>query len=316
MIILRAFKRICGNAFQTAPLIVIPFVVCVAIGAVLTGMQQRLPHFLTSHFRDGIIKSRSIWDNEYGRQDEICRKILHSPEPYGRPCRDRNPENLSCAHGQADRYLMFSQYQQDYYLFVNHFSKLKRRGHYLDIATNDPIHISNSYFFDRCLKWDGICVEANPRYFEPIYTNRSCQLVPTCVSTEHGTQVTFVFDRGVGGIVGDTYKYSKRAEFESLREVNMTCTNVSRILSRFNVPVIDYLSLDVEGHELAVLQGIDWNRTIINVMTIEVTPVSVNRVSEFLQSKGYKQHSLNNGRKMLGVDIVYLHQDVVFGQPV
>ncbi|KAB7887412.1 hypothetical protein GBG19_10665 [Poseidonibacter ostreae] len=40
--------------------------------------------------------------------------------------------------------------------------------------------------------------------------------------------------------------------------------------------LIDYLSLDVEGHELNVLKGIDFNNVRINVLTIENNPPSNN----------------------------------------
>ncbi len=46
------------------------------------------------------------------------------------------------------------------------------------------------------------------------------------------------------------------------------------ILEEENIKHIDYLSLDVEGHELNVLKGIDFNKVRINVLTIENNPPS------------------------------------------
>ena len=43
-------------------------------------------------------------------------------------------------------------------------------------------------------------------------------------------------------------------------------------LNLHNFSKIDYFSLDVEGHELEVLQTIDWKQTSIRVLTVEMLP--------------------------------------------
>lgn len=51
--------------------------------------------------------------------------------------------------------------------------------------------------------------------------------------------------------------------------VNVQCVPTADALAVAGVQVIDFLSLDVEGHEYKVLRGIDWERTRINVIVIE-----------------------------------------------
>ena len=53
-----------------------------------------------------------------------------------------------------------SQFRQDKILFNMLFRNRTNRGIYLDIASNHYKRISNSYFYDRCLGWQGICVGA------------------------------------------------------------------------------------------------------------------------------------------------------------
>ena len=53
-----------------------------------------------------------------------------------------------------------SQFRQDKILFNMLFRDRKNRGIYLDVASNHYKRISNSYFYDRCLGWQGICVGA------------------------------------------------------------------------------------------------------------------------------------------------------------
>ena len=56
------------------------------------------------------------------------------------------------------------------------------RGVYLDIAANHYKRISNTYFFDVCLGWRGLCLEPNPIYHDGLRAHRTCELLPTCAS--------------------------------------------------------------------------------------------------------------------------------------
>lgn len=306
-------------AFQTNRIIIVfAIVLIVFFFFSISGERYQSLTTFSSRFDDNRnLKSRFKWDDEGPDSNGFCKEILENPKPFSRACGRRGKVSKRCSRDPKD-VVMFSQFRQDYYLYVNHFSKLKRRGSYLDIATNEPMSISNTFFFDRCLGWSGICVEANPQYFEPIYTQRSCHLVPTCLTTEDGTKVSFVFRGGLGGIRDDTYKNKARFVNERLEGVKMRCTNVSKVLNRYDVSVIDYLSLDIEGHELAVLKGVDWNKTIINVMTVEANGRN-SKISKFLKSKGYYMHvadpELESSKKISG-DVVFLHKDVKFGKPV
>ena len=93
-------------------------------------------------------------------------------------------------------------------------------GVYVDIAAHHFKRISNTYyffdvcFFDVCLGWRGVCVEANPVYHAGIRAHRSCDLVPQCAS--NGThELNFVLPRnegtgGLGGVGGGKLaKYAK-----------------------------------------------------------------------------------------------------------
>lgn len=262
--------------------------------------------------------SRADWGDA---KPEFCKKIIEDPKPFHRDCH-RDSGNMTC-RGLGGETLMFSQFQQDYYLYTRHFSKLKRAGVYLDIATNDPVSISNTYFMDRCLGWRGICVEANPSYYEKIHRLRSCDLVPTCVGKRDGEVVELALEGGAGGILGSTYKHKHKWTRENMSVPRLVerCTTVRKILDRGNVRVVDFLSLDVEGHEVEVLRGVDWERTKILVMSVEVTGGVMDELQVLMDKLGYKRHwpDLDEKTRKTGrltEDVVYLHPDVEFGAPV
>ena len=58
-------------------------------------------------------------------------------------------------------------------------------------------------------------------------------------------------------------------------------------------PIVDYLSLDVEGSEFQILKSLDWDKVKINVLSVEVNHAGEifegtrNDIKNFLASKGY-----------------------------
>lgn len=187
----------------------------------------------------------------------------------------------------------------------------------MDVAANFPIEISNTYFFDNCLGWSGLCVEAHPRYLGSLDRKRTCQILPTCVSDVDGITVSFALYLGLSGI----WDTNKNKIFFQDRNVKPTmleliCTTLARSLKKHKVTKIDYLSLDVEGHELKALQGIDWDAVKISVITVEVTEDSLLPIQSFLESKNYVRHlPKGSATGRLVEDLVFIHKDVVWGKP-
>lgn len=248
--------------------------------------------------------------------DKFCKSLIKEPAPFAKDCR-RIGNNMTCLNG---RNVMFSQFGQDYYLFTEHFRKLTRTGAYLDVAANDAIGISNSYFFDRCLGWRGVCIEGNPYYYERLFRLRTCTLVPTCVANHDGASVKFGLAGGAGGIMDDQNKHMKvwakqKMEVHTIKE---RCTTLDKVMDREQMFEIDYMSLDVEGHELQVLQGIDWSRTKINVLTIEVSRHTAADIEAYMLGLNYKRHkaTYSDRNDVIGSDVVYLHENVIWGSPV
>lgn len=273
------------------------------------------------HFSNVRTGSRADWG--YGNDlPNFCKKLIANPKPYDKNCR-RDANTFQCTNEtMSGEYQMFSQFHQDYFFYTRHFKHLNRPGVYLDIATNDPVSISNSFFMDRCLGWKGVCVEGNPGYHEKIYRMRSCQLVPTCVGSREGQSVQFGLKGGAGGIVGASFKHTDKfaelgVEVPTIRE---RCTMMKNVLERNGIRHVDYLSLDVEGHEFEVLKGMDWDQVVINVMSIEVSGKTLKQIEEFLTPKGYKRYMPDMDERavrtgLLIEDAIFLHESVEFGNP-
>jgi FkbM family methyltransferase len=151
----------------------------------------------------------------------------------------------------------------------------KKGGYFLDIGAHDGISDSNTYFFEKELNWNGICVEPNPqlRGYPSLVKTRSCTCLPLAVYSHTG-EVDFV-GRGrraqISGIVDNRspdyitdFANSKPDQIKSL-----PCVTLNDLLKQNKCPpVIDYLSLDTEGSELTILEAFDFS-TIFLTITVE-----------------------------------------------
>ncbi len=162
--------------------------------------------------------------------------------------------------------LIFSQAHQDWYAFHNYFRALNdpTKGVYLDIGSNDPVVISNTLFFDKCLGWKGVCVEPNPEYAERYLTeHRSCRHVKNCV-WHHRQTMKFHFAGVISGlhVASDVSALSGNdgeVECLTLRDILVQHQDIlggPDEEGRYGT-ALNYLSVDIEGAEPELLTCTD-----------------------------------------------------------
>ena len=198
-----------------------------------------------------------------------------------------------------------SQDGQDKKLWQTIFSKLERRGTYLDVASNHYKRISNTYFYDVCQSWRGVCVEPNPIYWPDLRTKRTCELIPFCASDNASREVEldlapFQWLGGMGGADHGSlmrYYYRNRNLSAPVRSKwpmkRMKCVRLADELARLSISRVDLMSLDVEGGEAAVLRGIDFSRVQIDHILCE------SHCAEVLSPLGYRAMRLRTSADTL-----------------
>jgi|688.fasta_scaffold750060_1 FkbM family methyltransferase len=68
------------------------------------------------------------------------------------------------------------------------------------------------------------------------------------------------------------------------------CIQLQKLLSKHNMEEIHFLSLDVEGYEKEVLNGVDFIKTFIHLIVVECHIKNGERESfDFLEEKGFKK---------------------------
>lgn len=168
--------------------------------------------------------------------------------------------------------MFYSQSGQD--RWVDKILKQKRDGYFLDIGAYDGVQTSNSYFFESERGWTGICIECDPTPFAILNGIRSSKNFQVAVSNYNGV-----------------CKFSNMSISDE--GIELPCRKLDDILEEAGAPqFIDYLSIDIEGHEFTVLNSTDLRKWKFGVMTIEhnlycMGPENKNKIYELLSSHGY-----------------------------
>jgi FkbM family methyltransferase len=183
-----------------------------------------------------------------------------------------------------------SQFGQDA-LVREEFFPGRSDGVFVDVGAGDGVVDSNTLHFEE-EGWSGLLVEADPATFERLKAARRCPAENVACADHRGNLPFRVMPvqgwSGLSGFLRDL----EAEELERLQEsgeaytIMVPCLPLQDLLDRHGLPEVDFLSLDVEGAELSVLQSVDWSRTVIRVITVESNR-SDSALTRFLLGRGY-----------------------------
>ena len=146
-------------------------------------------------------------------------------------------------------------------MYMNYFHHLST-GFYVDIGASSWKDISNTWFFDACLGWKGICVEADPTLAAALRAHRTCTVVNACVAEKNGTMALLAAGIQIGHVVPVAKKGDKG--------VVVPCHTMREILDANEVTHIDLLNLDIEDSEAGALATFPENDEVtVDVILIE-----------------------------------------------
>jgi FkbM family methyltransferase len=190
-----------------------------------------------------------------------------------------------------------SQGGQDLWVYGEVFNE-KKDGYFVDIGAHDGVYLSNTYLLEKRYAWTGICVEANPETFSNLTRNRSSKCLNYCLDAEERT-VIFAKRGVMGGIVADD---TRNPQGPGADLVQLKTVTLGRMLRESGAPpLIDYLSIDIEGAEERVLADFDFLSYRFKCITIEEPSA---RLRELFRRNGYILV-----KDIPGLDAFYVHQD-------
>lgn len=175
-------------------------------------------------------------------------------------------------------------------------------GFFVELGANDGFSQSNSWFLEKEFGWRGVLIEPSPAEFVRLVQQRSEEnhfFCAACVGFDHQEEFVRMRYSGLMTVTDSETDLpdGTKSHTESGRQFlpdgvqpfdfAALARTLQSILDESNAPLrIDLLSLDVEGYELAVLQGIDHDRTRFSHMVVESRSPAV--LESYLHSRGYE----------------------------
>ena len=215
----------------------------------------------------------------------------------------------------------YSQIGQDKMVYNYYGSDFK--GYFIELGAFDGIHLSNTYALEKN-GWNGICIEPDYNQFNKLKENRKCHTICELVYSDK-REVEFIIEERneLSKIKNNNEEKDSSIQFLNdksepvLNTLNTdfhnkekrTTTTLTEILQKCNAPThIDYMSLDTEGSEYDILQGIDFDKYTFGILHIEHNYREIRRknIREFLKTKGYSFISENQ------FDDIYIKTSMVY----
>lgn len=163
---------------------------------------------------------------------------------------------------------LYSQYEEE--KILEQFFGKKEKGLVVEIGAARPEEISNSRYLIK-KGWNAVLVEPNPNFYKELldfYKEEKSVRVLRLLLDDKIEEVPFYYiENGFGSTMHNWFKDRINEEF---KEIKMTTITFDRMLNEYGISLnIDFLSIDVEGNDLNVLNGIDFKRTYIKLLCVE-----------------------------------------------
>jgi FkbM family methyltransferase len=183
-----------------------------------------------------------------------------------------------------------SQIGQD--LFVLDRLRWKRDGYYVEFGATDGLTLSNTWLLDKKFGWRGILAEPGRVWRDALSAQgRNAHIEFACVWTETGQTLSFSETPIAELSALSAFKDRDHHDRSVATTYDVTTISLLDLLAKYDAPkVIDYISLDTEGSELAILEAFDFTRYRFRCITCEhnSTP-DQQKIYDLLTRNGYRR---------------------------
>jgi hypothetical protein len=173
-----------------------------------------------------------------------------------------------------------SEHDEDRLIYESFFKWLgdevtKRDYIYVELGAFDGLRASNSRFFDVCLGWQGVLVEANPMIYPQLKRNRlnahRMSFAASCPELDMHNNATVDYYKvrwsNAGQVPGVESIYHS---IPATRRARVPCGSLTPILSTlFPGRRIPFMSIDVSGAEHLVLENFDFEAVPVDIVLVK-----------------------------------------------
>ena len=199
-------------------------------------------------------------------------------------------------------------------LLVDYIFKSKKNGFYLDIGAQHPVSNNNTYLLFK-KGWNGINIdldEKNINLFK-LARPKDINLNFAISDSEKEVDLFFYHDSSPINTLSKNVSDFQKAKVSKIKKIKTKILN--NVLEDLSLKShIDYMNIDVEGHEIQVLKGFNIAKYKPSVISIEYLDLNMkklefrnNDINNLLNSDLYKYFIQNNY-----YFVNWLHGDLIF----
>lgn len=221
--------------------------------------------------------------------------------PFGRAVRRLIPQWATVAVGdfatRLDPFASLAYSQDGEDMILRRLFEGQERGFYVDVGAHHPFRFSNTCYFHR-RGWRGINIDPNPDAIEAFARARPAD-TNICVGVSEVTgDLSFYFFNEAALNTFDAELASERTQlpgYHLLETRSVPVWRLDDLLTEYlpRDQKIDFLSIDVEGMDLAVLRSGDWVRFRPRVLLVEARgrtfqAIEYDPINTFVAGQGYQ----------------------------
>ena len=198
---------------------------------------------------------------------------------------------------------------------IGQIFKDTQRGIYIDVGCHHPVLNNNTYLLYK-KGWNGINIDLDEQNIELFNYARNKDININIAASNSSKEVDLYFYHNkstINTIDKKTSDYLK-AKVQKVKKIN--ADKLENIINKslYKNKIIDFLSIDVEGHELEVLKGLNFEKYKPKVIVVEYLDLTAKKleiknlnINNVLKSELYL-FMMNNGYTLVNC----LHSDLVF----
>jgi FkbM family methyltransferase len=163
-----------------------------------------------------------------------------------------------------------------------------RRGFFVDVGAFEPVRWSQTYALEQ-RGWNGVLIEPQPDVAARLRNQRRVPVYEVACSSPANSGKLLPLHLGGGrhASLREDY-YIAGFKDKKLATVEVKVRTLDEILTAVGAPTpIDFVSIDVEFHELEVLDGFDLERWRPRLILIEDVAAGL-QLHRYLRRRGYK----------------------------
>ncbi|CAL4118750.1 unnamed protein product [Meganyctiphanes norvegica] len=227
----------------------------------------------------------------------LCERYLLPPDP--RPYNIISNNALYNYHNRQYGGTITKRIQETF----SHINK----GFFVEAGALDGVYLSNTLWLEQKLGWTGLLVEPNIFSYKELLTkHRKAWVSNTCLSsTKYPRQTVMAslfpeawfeyqmnikgssHELGVQNLENNNSVYFFNSATEQF--TNVQCFPLASYLLALNVSTVDFLSLDIQGSEKAVLDTLPWDSVNFRALLVEPSKEMIKQgILDIMTKRGYK----------------------------